>query len=112
MRWISYALTTQQVRDRTKTVTRRIGWDNVQKGELLQGAVKCQGLKKGEHPERLSVVRVLDARRERLNTITQADVILEGFPDMTPKEFVRMFCQHNACKPTKVITRILFEYVD
>lgn len=112
MRWISFALTTRQFRDRTKDVTRRLGWEKVKRGDLLQVAVKCQGLKKGEHPERLGVIRVLDARREPLDAISKSDVIREGFPNMTPADFVGMFCEHNGCKPNTVITRIEFEYVD
>lgn len=36
---------------------------------------------------------------------------LEGFPKMTPEEFVEMFCEMNNCEPETEITRILFDYV-
>lgn len=39
------------------------------------------------------------------------EVILEGFPDMTPPEFVDMFCRHNKCRPDKLVNRIRFEYL-
>lgn len=112
MRWISFALTTQQVRDRTKTVTRRLGWRSLKVGDLLQGAVKCQGLKKGEHPEKICVVRVTKVNRETLDFLTKDDVVLEGFPEMEPHEFVTMFCEHNKCQPNARVTRIEFEYVE
>jgi hypothetical protein len=39
------------------------------------------------------------------------EMILEGFPLMTSKEFVEMFCEVNNCEPDTEITRILFDYV-
>ena len=43
------------------------------------------GLRKGEHVERLGgPIRVESVTLERLDTITEADVVAEGFPDMTP----------------------------
>lgn len=118
MRHISFALTTPQFRARTKSVTRRLGWEHAKAGELLQGIVKGQGLNKGEHVERLEVIRVVDARRERLNRMIEepdyglVEVVLEGFPEMTPAEFVEMFCRHNGFKPNTFLTRIEYSYVD
>jgi hypothetical protein len=40
------------------------------------------------------------------------EVILEGFPEMTPQQFVDMYCQHNKCTPDKVVHRMAFEYID
>jgi hypothetical protein len=53
VRNISFALTTAQVRARTKTVTRRVGWTFLKPGDLLQPVVKCRGLKKGERVEKI-----------------------------------------------------------
>ena len=36
MRSMSFMLTTQQIRDRTKSVTRRTGWADLQPGTLLR----------------------------------------------------------------------------
>ena len=58
MRNISFMLTTEQIINRTKTVTRRNGWKNLKKGDLLCGARKCMGLRPGEKMERLSTIRV------------------------------------------------------
>lgn len=108
---ISFQLTTQQIRDRSKTVTRRLGWSRLRAGAALTACVKCQGLKKGESVERLARLRVVSVRRERLDAIDQADVIAEGFPGMTPAEFVSMFTTHMRCTPETLVTRIEFEYV-
>ena len=109
---ISFALTTQQIRDRTKTVTRRLGWKNIKPGDMLNACVKCMGLKKGEKPERLAVIRVVSVSREELCLCTTADAAREGFPDFKGWEFVAMFCEHMQCDATAMVTRIEFEYVD
>ncbi len=109
---ISFMLTTEQVRNRTKTVTRRNGWAWLQSGTILNGVNKCQGLKKGEHPVKLATIRVLSVTREPLYTITQEDVIREGFPDWTPKQFVDFYARHNGGDPGMLITRIQFEYIE
>lgn len=104
-------LTTDQFRARTKGVTRRLGWWNVKPGEILCGVEKGQGLKKGEKIVRLGLIRVRDARPEPLNAITKSDCALEGFPDLTPAQFVTMFCHHNRCEPETEVNRIVFDYV-
>jgi hypothetical protein len=114
---ISFALTTQQIRNQTKTVTRRLGWKNAKPGQVLQAIVKGQGLKKGEHPEKLCKIVLLKVRREPLNRMEietdygRQECRSEGFPAMQPGEFVDMFCEHNGCTPTTVITRIQFDYL-
>lgn len=123
MRNISFALTKEQIKDRSKTVTRRVGWRSLRVGELLQGVEKCQGLKKGETISRLAVIAVTDVRLEPLDRmITDFDYgfsecAKEGFADhpqlMWPTEFVEFFCKsHNGCTPTTEVTRIEFRYVD
>lgn len=109
---MSFALTTPQVLARTKTVTRRLGWASLTPGTLLQAVEKGQGLKKGERVRKLCVIRVTDVRREQLYLITAGDVVREGFPGMTPFEFVVFFNQANGTRPLDVVTRIEFEYVD
>lgn len=113
MRHISFALTTGQFRLRVKFVTRRLAWLKARPGDVLMGVVKSQGLKKGEKVERLGPIEVVSARRERLDAIDQADVIAEGFPDLTPAEFVAMFCGHNRkATPATIVTRIEYRYLD
>jgi hypothetical protein len=113
MRQMSFMLTTPQARARTKTVTRRLGWADLKPGTLIQQVEKGQGLGKGGKVRKIHVIEIVSVRSEPLNAITQADVIAEGFPDMTPGEFVAMFCDHNRpCRPDWRVTRIEFRYVD
>ena len=133
MRNISFALTTDQIRDRSKTVTRRIGWKTLKPGTLLQPVVKGQGLKKGEKVEKIGgPIRVLNVRREQLRLVgiryDVLETLREGFPNMTAGEFIAMFCRSHRvkvrscgsctagftrpCEPTDVVTRIQFEYVE
>ena len=118
MKNISFFLTTQQFKNRTKDVTRRIGWRDVEPGELLQGVLKGQGIPKGGTIQKLGVIQVKEARREPLNKMLEdgpygwLECIREGFPNMEPKGFVDMFCKHNGCKPETEIARIEFGYMD
>jgi hypothetical protein len=120
---MSFALTTQQIRERSKRVTRRLNWLDLRPGELIQACEKCMGRKKGEPLVRLEVIRIVSVRRENLGRITSRpkygakEVKLEGFPDMTPAEFVAFFCKahRKGKKPITArdtVTRIAFEYVD
>lgn len=108
---ISFMLTRQQVYNRTKRVTRRLGWKKLKVGQILNACEKCQGIKPGERIVRICQIRVLDTRWEPLNQITQEDVILEGFPEMTPEQFVAFFCEANKCQPDEPVNRIEFEYL-
>lgn len=113
MRNISFAQTKQQVYNRTKRVTRRMGWLTLKPGEVLCAIEKGQGLKKGEKITRICQIITENIRREPLNAITKEEVILEGFPEMSPAEFVQFFCKgHKGCKPETIITRIAFDYID
>ena len=118
MRYISFALKTRQIKDKTATVTRRDGWWNLQPGTILMAAEKCQGLKKGEKIARITPIRVVSVRSERLRAMTdnpeygRDECRLEGFPGLTPEQFVAMFCRtHKGCTPDRAVNRIEFEYV-
>lgn len=113
MKNISFALTTTQVRARSKTVTRRLGWKTLKHGELLQACEKCQGLKPGERLRHICVVRVVKVTREPLTAIVghDDDCAKEGFPDLSCNEFIGMFCRHMKCVPETEVTRIEFEYL-
>jgi hypothetical protein len=110
---ISFALTTDQFRNRTKTVTRRLGWKTVKVGDVLMGCEKCMGLKPGETLQRLGLIRVVDARREVLMAITDEDVAKEGFPGKNSRWFVDMFIREMKPKAfhREIVTRIEFEYL-
>lgn len=107
---ISFFYTTPQIRDRTKTLTRRLGWLFLKVGDILNACEKCQGLKKGEKINVICQIRVVDVRRERLYEITQEDVIKEGF-SFNKLEFIIMFTKKMNCLFTIIVTRIEFEYI-
>lgn len=115
MRNMSFMLTTEQVRRKQKTVTRRNGWKNVRVGEVIRAVKKCMGLKKGERMEALAIIRVVDKRRERLSAMVgsygEREIAREGFIHMQPSEFIQMYCEHNKCRASDVVTRIEFEYM-
>lgn len=109
---MSFALTTEQVRRRRKTVTRRNGWTNAKVGDVIQPLIKCQGIPKGGHVEKIGgPIRVVSVRREELRAITRADVRREGFPGMTPAAFVSFYIQANGGRADQIVTRIEFEYL-
>lgn len=113
MRNISFALTTEQVRNQTKTVTRRMGWAGLKPGTLLQPVVKAQGIKKGEHVEKIGApILIKRVRREPLTAITGVEVLREGFPAMTCKAFIDFFCESHGCEPWEKVTRIEFSYTE
>ena len=109
---MSFAKTTQQFRDRTKTVTRRFGWWKLKSDTLLNGVEKSMGFKKGERINRLGVIKVINTRSERLDAITPRDVIREGFPDWKPADFIEMICSEFGKQPSDIVNRIQFDYVD
>jgi hypothetical protein len=108
-------LTTTQFKAGTKTVTRRGGWKFLvgKTGVHLMAVEKGQGLKKGEKVKRLGEIEVLEARLEPLWKIIEnpADCRREGFPKLTPREFIRFYCKHNGCYADEEITRIAFRKV-
>lgn len=122
MRNMSFALTTVQILDGSKDVTRRLGWEFLKVGDLLRPVRKCMGLRPGE---KISVlrdpIRVLNVRREPLRMMTDdldygfGEVRREGFarhPDYhAPGPWVAMFCAtHKGCTPATIITRIEFSH--
>lgn len=106
-------MTTQQIRNQTKTVTRRFGWWFLVPGSVVQPVEKAMGLKKGESVIEIGPpIQVVSTRGEPLNAITDEDCILEGFPNLTPSEFVEMLVRHYKCNPAKEINRIEFKYTE
>jgi hypothetical protein len=77
---MAVSLTEQQVRDRTKTVTRRTGWRMLRVGDQLTLCKKVMGRRCGEPLDRITDVEVTGIRRERLDAITPDDVTAEGSP--------------------------------
>lgn len=107
---MSFAKTIAQMQNGTKTETRRLKWDFIKEGDLITAVNKTMGFKKGEKPIRVANIRVTRTWRERLDKITQAGCDAEGFPDLSPTEFVWMFCRLNQCNPNIEIRVIQFEH--
>src|SRR5689334_9750364 len=114
MRNMSFSHTIEQMLDRSKSVTRRIGWVNVNPGDMLQAVEKGQGLKRGERVRKLGVIRVLSMRRESLGELLRPgmygfqEMAKEGFPELSVGEFIARFFSND---PATLITRIEFEHV-
>lgn len=125
-RLMSFAYTTDQIRARTKTVTRRLGWWEdrrgrrlIHPGDRLTGCAKVMGRKPGEPLVRLAEVEVIDVRREPLSLLLTdpeygaREVAAEGFPGMDPAEFIRRFFTVAQGVPAEqVVTRIEWRYLD
>lgn len=122
-RRISFAKTIPQIRAKTKTVTRRLGWDrlvaehreavlNMGVGVRLTAIEKGMGLELGEKQVVLCAIETVEVTRVRLDSIDQADCVAEGFPELRPAEFVSFFCREMGCKPTTTVVRIRFRYVE
>ena len=112
---MSFMLTTEQVRNRTKTVTRRLGWKFLKPGQYLWAVEKAQGLKKGEKVKRLALIRVYWVIEEPLSSILyypSDESAKEGFPNWSNREFFDFFMKESGCAPDSLVTRIEFQYVN
>ncbi len=115
-RLMSVAFTEQAVRDRTKIVTRRKGWQHLKPGDRLTLCRKIMGRKRGEPLVRIADVEVVDVRRELLCAIRGAgpdELAREGFPGMDVDEFMqRYFIDAQRIFPLDYVTRIEWRYLD
>jgi len=118
VRRIAFSHTTPQILDRSKTVTRRVGWRFLQPGDLLQAVDKARGLERGE-ARLLAVLRVLSVRVEPLSRLrtdpryAEDELPREGFPCWTLDEFLESFKRtHGLKSESALITRIEFEFVE
>lgn len=110
-------MSTEAVRNRTKAVTRRLGWQYLKPGDVLWAVERGQGLKKGEKVVSLALIRVLSVEREPLSDLElyvdpQYELECEGFPEDTVYDFIERFCTFNRCHEDDLCNRIEFEYVD
>ena len=124
----SVSLTEAAVVDRTKTVTRRLGWLMLKPGDRLTLCRKVMGRRRPdgtvEPLVRLVDVEVVSVRRERVWDITDDDIAGEGVPVElfdehytdtglpTPTAWVDWFCEQMRCRPDDDVTRIEWRYLD
>jgi hypothetical protein len=114
MRNMSFSMTTEAVRRREKTVTRRLGWWDLKPGTILQAVEKAQGLKKGEHVKPICLIRVVSVRAEKLGAMWNygnGETTREGFPGQPIQDFIEMFCRANYADRATLVNRIAFEYL-
>lgn len=123
MRLISFSLTEPQFINKTKDVTRRLGWLVLKPGDRLVGCRKVMGRRKGEPLVRLGEIEVVSVRREPLRRMIKElkygedECRREGFPEMSPFQFVGFFCESHGIQTDEfghtdqVITRIEFKYL-
>jgi hypothetical protein len=117
---MQFAMSANQIRDKTKTVTRRIGWGFLRPGDILNACVKCTGLRKGEKIQRLAQIRIIRTRIEPLSRILKdeaygaAEATKEGFKGWTGDQFVDMLSDHMELPfgIDTLVNRIEFEYVE
>lgn len=109
MRNMAFSITTQQMYDKTKSVTRRLGWSFLKPGDIVMAIEKGQGLKKGEHIKKIYPIEIVSIRGESLSSITIEDVAREGFPQMNVPQFVRMFAKSHGCDVHTMVNRIEFK---
>lgn len=115
---MSVSYTERAVRERRKTVTRRLGWRFLKVGDQLTLCQKVMGRRAGEPLVRLAEVEVVDVRREPLNAITDADVEREGV-DATlevagrteAEAWASWFAWTIGCSVDDEVTRIEWRYL-
>lgn len=121
MKLMSFAFTVRAVRGQVKTVTRRANWYKnkhgrplLTVGQLIQPVEKIMGLKPGEKIIRIGgAIQVVSIVREQLwciETYGHYECDREGFPFMTPEQFIAMYIEHNGGDRFQVVTRIKFRY--
>lgn len=108
---MSFSLTTEQIINKTKTVTRRKGWRFLRPGDEVMACRKCMGLKPGEKIQRLGLIKIVSVDRRPLGVITSKDVGAEGFPEKSARWFINMFIGHFGGDVSQTVTRIEFEYI-
>ena len=118
-RLMSFSLTSPQILDRSKTVTRRVGWSFLKAGDVVRAVEKTRGRKQGEPVRELALLRIVNVRVEPLARLladaryAEDELPREGFPCWSTAEFVDTFCRtHGLRTPDSEVTRIQFDYLD
>ena len=119
MRNMSFSKTVEQMRARTKTVTRRYGWWFLKPGDRVQAVEKAIGLKKGEKVKKICVIEIISSHGEKLENITRDECVREGFPSFSPSELIDLIVsmrprrRHDPYRAPidEPVNRIEFRYV-
>lgn len=105
VRLMSFAMTIEQMRNQTKTVTRRHTIRKLKAGDLILAVEKLRGVRR-EDRKSIAVIQVVSVRREKLEAVTQDECRREGFPDKTPMEFIQLYIKGNSISPRLPLTEI------
>lgn len=112
---MAFTMTIEPMYQHLKTCTSRNGWLRAYVGQEVMAIEKGQGIPRGGHVVKIGLIRFLLVRFEPLRRMIDEPeygrwkVVAEGFPLMTPAEFVEMYCRANKCDPERIITHIEFE---
>jgi hypothetical protein len=116
---MSVSHTERAVRERRKTVTRRLGWLFLKPGDRLTLCRKVMGRRPGEPLERIAEVEVVSVRREPLSAITDADLDREGVEApfevagrSVTEAWASWFAWTMGCSVDDEVTRIEWRYID
>lgn len=92
-------MTTDAVRDRTKTVTRRqiATWSQLRPGDRLTLVEKAQGVPKGQKQVVLAEVEIVAVRIEPIQGVwvESGACAAEGLPGMSPFDFTRFWLKSH-----------------
>jgi len=91
--------------------TRRFGWWFLRPGDRLVAVEKAMGLRKGETVRRIGLIEVVSTRGEPLGNITAEDCRKEGFPELSPTDFVAMLARKYGCSGADLVNRIEFRHL-
>lgn len=116
---MSVSMTYDPVFARTKDVTRRKGWAWAKPGDQVTLVRKAMGRKPDEPIVRIAQVEFVAVRCERLDLMLldpdygRREVGREGFPDMSPEEFIwQFFVEAQSMKPSDEVTRVEWRYLN
>jgi hypothetical protein len=110
-----FAVGFDRIKDRTKTVTRRIGiqYADLHPGDILR-AIPV-GRVRDDAP---ALLKVLSVRHELLGDLVgteygDTEAALEGYPDKSGEQLYEIVCDVYGCRfdLNEVVTRIEFEYL-
>ncbi|MEM7323490.1 MAG: ASCH domain-containing protein [Actinomycetota bacterium] len=112
---MAFSATVEQMRNGTKTVTRRDvnKWGSLVPGERLLVIEKGMGLRKGERQIVIGEIEIVDVRVEPLCDITDEDVAAEGFPGHDTAWFFENVWTtiHGHQPPHTPVRRIEFRHI-
>lgn len=119
-RLMSVAFTEDAVRERRKTVTRRVGWWEtkagrriLKPGDQLTLCRKVMGRKAGEPLVRIAEVEVVSVIREPFYMVKMCDELdREGCGHLTWLEFWKKYFEPQGVHYTDDVTRIEWRYLD